>query len=116
MSDTEIQESTAPKTPEKKSYEDKGEKKPYEKKPYENQGENKRFKSNKNFYRKKVCRFCEHKLDLDYKKVEALQRFISDRGKLLPRRITGTCAKHQRALTTEIKRARILALLPFMTR
>ena len=65
--------------------------------------------------RKKVCAFCadkEHDL-IDYKDVAKLKRYMSERGKILPRRITGTCAKHQRMLTTAIKRARHLALLPY---
>ncbi len=66
------------------------------------------------FYKKKVCRFCNQKLKINYKEPEALKRFITERGKILPRRITGTCAKHQRKLATEIKRARALALLPFV--
>ncbi|MGY4105058.1 30S ribosomal protein S18 [Ignavigranum ruoffiae] len=64
--------------------------------------------------RRKVCYFCANHIDHpDYKDVELLGRFVSDKGKILPRRVTGTCAKHQRALTTAIKRARIMALLPF---
>lgn len=64
--------------------------------------------------RKKVCHFCANHIDHpDYKDIELLGRFVSDKGKILPRRVTGTCAKHQRALTTSIKRARIVALLPF---
>jgi small subunit ribosomal protein S18 len=51
---------------------------------------------------------------IDYKKHEILERFITDRGKILPRRVTGTCAKHQRAIAQEIKRSRIVALLPFI--
>ena len=62
--------------------------------------------------RRKVCLFCEDKIDhIDYKDTARLRKFVSERGKILPRRITGTCAKHQRALTTEIKRARQMALL-----
>jgi len=65
--------------------------------------------------RKKVCKFCEDKSkSIDYKDVKKLQRFITERGKILPRRVSGTCAKHQRALTIAIKRARIVALLPFV--
>ncbi|QEJ96443.1 30S ribosomal protein S18 [Treponema phagedenis] len=71
-------------------------------------------RKNKLFYRKKVCRFCSQKIKIDYKDPDALRRFITERGKILPRRITGTCAKHQRKLATEIKRARALALLPFV--
>ena len=64
--------------------------------------------------RKKVCSFCVDKVEtIDYKDVARLRRFISERAKILPRRVTGTCAHHQRELTTSIKRARHLALLPF---
>ena len=64
--------------------------------------------------RKKVCNFCVDKIDvIDYKDVAKLRRFISERGKILPRRVTGTWARHQRELTVAIKRARHLALLPF---
>ncbi len=66
-------------------------------------------------FRKKSCRFCHNaELKLEYKNVNLLEKFITDRGKILPRRITGTCSKHQRSLAREIKRARILALLPFV--
>ncbi len=69
----------------------------------------------RNFVRKKkVCRFCVEKIDLiDYKKAEILSPFIQDRGRILPRRMTGTCARHQRWLTVAIKRAQNIALLPF---
>jgi small subunit ribosomal protein S18 len=65
--------------------------------------------------KKKVCMFCTDKIDhIDYKDVTKLRgKFTSDRGKILPRRMSGTCAKHQRALTIAIKRARLMALLPF---
>lgn len=69
----------------------------------------------KNFFRKKVCRFCAQKAKIDYKDPDGLKRFITERGKILPRRITGTCAKHQRRLALEIKRARAICLLPFVT-
>lgn len=66
--------------------------------------------------RKKVCYFCTNHIDyIDYKDVELLKRYISEKGKILPRRVTGTCAKHQRTLTVAIKRARIMGLLPFTT-
>ena len=71
-------------------------------------------KGGKVFFKKKVCRFCVQKLKIDYKDADALRRFITERGKILPRRITGTCAKHQRALAVAIKQARIIALLPFV--
>ena len=69
----------------------------------------------RNFVRKKkVCRFCVDKVDyIDYKKADTLASFIQERGKILPRRMTGTCARHQRWLTVAIKRAQNIALLPF---
>jgi small subunit ribosomal protein S18 len=68
------------------------------------------------FRKKKVCRFCVEKIDfIDYKRVEMLQPFLQDRGKVLPRRMTGTCSRHQRWLGVAIKRARNIALLPFAT-
>ncbi|MBO4261626.1 MAG: 30S ribosomal protein S18 [Clostridia bacterium] len=64
--------------------------------------------------RKKVCRFCADKTEhIDYKEIQKLRNFVTERGKILPRRMTGTCAKHQRELTTAVKRARHVALLPF---
>ncbi len=68
------------------------------------------------YFKKKVCKFCTKKLTIDYKDVDTLRRFTTEMGKILPRRITGTCAKHQRQLARAIKRARILALLPFTTK
>ena len=66
--------------------------------------------------RKNVCAFCQEKLDvIDYKDVARLRKFVSERSKILPRRVTGTCAKHQRELTDAIKRARHVALLPFIS-
>lgn len=65
--------------------------------------------------KKKVCAFCVDKVNsIDYKDVARLRRFVSERGKILPRRITGNCAKHQRLLTTAIKRARHIAILPYI--
>ena len=74
------------------------------------QGGKKKF-----FYRRKrVCKFCVEKIEyIDYKDLKMLQQFIPERGKILPRRISGTCALHQRKLQNAIKRARIAALLPF---
>ena len=64
--------------------------------------------------RKKVCVFCgENNGVIDYKNVAMLKKYVSERGKILPRRITGTCAKHQRAMTVAIKRARHIALMPY---
>ena len=66
--------------------------------------------------RKKVCVFCGEKNGtIDYKDTNKLKRYVSERGKILPRRITGNCAKHQRALTVEIKRARHIAIMPYVT-
>lgn len=80
--------------------------------PQGQQGGKKKF-----FYRRKrVCKFCVEKLEyIDYKDVKMLQQFIPERGKILPRRISGTCALHQRKLQNAIKRARTVALLPFAT-
>ena len=65
---------------------------------------------------RKVCQFCVDKIDyIDYKDVDRLRRCMSERAKILPRRVTGTCARHQRDLTTAIKRARQIALVPFVT-
>ena len=66
------------------------------------------------FRRRKVCKFCTEKIDvIDFKDVRLVGQFVSERGKILPRRLTGTCSKHQRALSVAIKRARNIALLPF---
>ena len=65
--------------------------------------------------RKKVCVFCGKDNAIDFKDTKKLSRYISERGKILPRRITGNCAKHQRALTVAIKRARHIALMPYVT-
>ena len=64
--------------------------------------------------RKKVCVFCGKDNVIDYKDTAKLKKYVSERGKILPRRITGTCAKHQRALTVAIKRARRVALMPYV--
>ena len=66
------------------------------------------------FRRRKVCKFCADKIDyVDYKDVKLISQFVPERGKILPRRMFGTCAEHQRKLTVAIKRARHIALLPF---
>jgi len=68
-------------------------------------------------YRKKFCRFCHNKtLKINYRDAQILEGFITERGKILPRRITGTCSKHQRDISRAIKQARILALLPFVVK
>lgn len=67
------------------------------------------------YHRRKVCRFCaDSSMAIDYKDPKSLRYFITERGKIIPRRISGTCAKHQRGLTHAIKRARTIALLPFV--
>jgi len=69
------------------------------------------------FRRKKVCKFCTEKIDaIPYRDVRLLQGFVAERGKIVPRRLTGVCTKHQRRLTRAIKQARNIALLPFATR
>jgi small subunit ribosomal protein S18 len=69
------------------------------------------------FRRKKVCKFCVEKIDdINYKDVRMLQGFVAERGKIVPRRLTGVCTPHQRRLTAAIKRARNIALLPFAAR
>ena len=64
--------------------------------------------------RKKICKFCENrKITIDYKDYKSLRRAVTEQGKIIPRRVTGTCAKHQRELVKAIKRARNVALLPY---
>ena len=71
---------------------------------------------NKFFRRKKVCKFCTDKIDaIPYRDVRLLQQFVAERGKIVPRRLTGVCTMHQRRLTRAIKQARNIALLPFAT-
>lgn len=68
------------------------------------------------FFKKKVCKFCaNHELVIDYKNVELLQGFVAESGKIEPSRITGTCARHQRKLTREIKKAREMALIRYIS-
>lgn len=67
------------------------------------------------FFRKRVCLFCKEKVkEIDYKDVAKINKFISERGKMIPRRNSGACAKHQRKIASAIKRARFIALLPFV--
>ncbi len=68
----------------------------------------------KAFFHKKVCRFCANKAKIDYKDADGLRRFTTERGKILPRRITGTCSKHQKELAVAIKRSRAICLLPYV--
>ena len=80
---------------------------------------NKKAKSDKPYKRKKkkVCSFCVDRVDeIDYKDIEKLKKYVSDRGKILPRRVTGNCAKHQRKVTEAIQRARHIALLPYIVK
>ena len=72
-------------------------------------------KNGKRMPRKKVCAFCQGKVEnIDYKDVPRLKRYLSDRAKIIPRRVTGTCARHQRQLTVAVKRARHVAFLPYV--
>ena len=70
-------------------------------------------KEKKFFVKKKVCRFCVEATEIDYKRIDILSQFINERKKIVPRRSSGLCAYHQRGLSSAIKRARIMALLPF---
>ncbi|MCX7988039.1 MAG: 30S ribosomal protein S18 [Thermodesulfovibrio sp.] len=71
--------------------------------------------SQRRFFRKKYCRFCAEKVDfIDYKNAKLLRGFMTERGKILSRKMTGTCSRHQRQLTKAIKRARSIALLPYI--
>jgi len=75
----------------------------------------KTFSKKKVYHRRKVCSFCaDSSLDIDYKNSSQLKYFVAERGKIIPRRISGTCAKHQRVLMRAIKRARTIALLPYV--
>ena len=88
----------------------------YGRRPYGSQeeGGDRPYQRNMRFKRK-VCRFCHDKnAVIDYKDLKMVEQFITDRGKILPRRVTGTCAKHQRGVAQAIKRARIIALIPFV--
>ena len=71
-------------------------------------------KTRKRYVRKKVCKFCADKIQfIDYKDIKTVRSFVTERGKIIPRRISGNCAMHQRDITTAVKRARNIALLPF---
>ena len=88
----------------------------YGRRPYGSQeeGGDRPYQRNMRFKRK-VCRFCHDKnAAIDYKDLKMVEQFITDRGKILPRRVTGTCAKHQRGVAQAIKRARIIAIIPFV--
>ena len=67
------------------------------------------------YFRKKVCKICQNKeeANINYKNIDLIRRFVTEKGKIIPRRLSGTCAKHQRMLTLAIKQARTIALLPF---
>lgn len=81
-----------------------------------NMPQNNKYSKRRIFHRRKVCRFCvDPTLVIDYKEPSILRNFLTERGKIIPRRISGNCAKHQRMLTSAIKRARKVALLPYTT-
>jgi len=87
-----------------------------EKESKDNNNDKKAEKVFKRRTRRKVCQFCVDKVEyIDYKDSAKLKKFLSEKGKILPRRISGNCAKHQRQMTTAIKRARHIALLPYTT-
>ncbi len=76
-----------------------------------------KLQQQRKFQRRKFCRFCSEKVEyIDYKNIKILRSYLTERGKILPRRMTGTCAKHQRELSESIKRARSIALLAFAER
>ncbi len=80
------------------------------------QQQQRRRPQQQNVKRRRSCRFCDNKeIYIDYKNEKKLQRFITEEGKIIPKRVTGTCARHQRELVAAIKRARHLALLPFVS-
>ena len=75
----------------------------------------KKFDSKEKFFRKKSCRFCLDKSEsIDYKDIIKLKRFVNEKGKIMPNRLTGNCAKHQRKIAAAVKRARYVALLPYV--
>ena len=83
---------------------------------YQNRRSQKGGGKSRFYQRRKICRFCvDNDLEINYKTPKALRQFITERGKIIPRRIVGNCAKHQRMLAVAIKRARNIALLPFTT-
>ncbi len=76
---------------------------------------NKKKKKSRGYRRRKVCRFCQNHVDyIDYKDIEILNTYITERGKIIPRRISGNCASHQRTLAVAIKRSRQIALMPYI--
>ena len=83
--------------------------------PYKKRDKKKEKAAKKKFFRPKPCSFCLEKIDrIDYKDAQRLKKFITEKGKILPNRITGACSFHQRSLSVAIKRARFMALLPYM--
>jgi small subunit ribosomal protein S18 len=82
----------------------------------ETQNGDRKYPQKKFFHRKKFCRFCtDSNIKIDYKNSAILNNFVTERGKIMPRRITGNCASHQRELAVAIKRARMIAIMPFVT-
>jgi len=80
-----------------------------------NRRDNRQRRKRRVYHRRKVCRFCaDTSLEINYKDAKSLRYFITERGKIIPRRLSGCCAKHQRTLTHEIKRARTIAFLPYV--
>lgn len=110
MSDSNNVEKQTSRGKSNKNKESSGSKKSYRDRDSD-RGQSKRQRI---FFKRKICRFCNGSVKINYKDAEILRRFTTERGKIIPRRITGTCAKHQRRLAKAIKRARVLALLPFV--
>ena len=82
---------------------------------YNNNPRNRKQRGKRLYTRRRVCRFCtDPSREIDYKQPKTLRYFITERGRIIPRRISGTCAKHQRKITLAIKRARMIALLPYV--
>ncbi|MCI0351252.1 MAG: 30S ribosomal protein S18 [Acidobacteriales bacterium] len=115
MADEEVQQAATPPTPQSGGRPERSERP--DRRPGPGGREGGPGGPRKYFRRKKVCKFCVEKIDvINYKDVRLLQQFVAERGKIVPRRLTGVCTPHQRRLTTAIKQARNIALLPFAAR
>lgn len=114
MSDSNNVEKKTNRVKTNKDKESSGSKKTYKDRDRDRDTNHSQSKRQKIFFKRKICRFCNGSVKINYKDTEILRRFTTERGKIIPRRITGTCAKHQRRLAKAIKRARVLALLPFV--
>jgi small subunit ribosomal protein S18 len=116
MSDNENKRSNYGNNQDNQDYNDRGDRNDRndrnDRRPYDNKDD--RSQKRRLYLRKKVCRFCTDKnIKIDYKEVDMLRRFTTEGGKIIPRRITGNCAKHQRIIALTIRQARAIALLPY---